>query len=55
MLFDNGEFLTPNMVSYYGGRHERSLFEYLYRFTDGKWFLHTVDVGTLAKPTFTEI
>src|ERR1700690_2999312 len=51
----NGEFMTLRPDAYYGGRHERSRFEYLYRLPDGKWFLHTVDVGTLAEPTFVEI
>src|SRR5215471_18005652 len=55
MLFINGEFLTLRPDTYYGGRHERGLFEYLYRLPDGRWFLHTVNVGTLAEPTFAEI
>jgi hypothetical protein len=55
MIFINGEFLTLRPDTYYGGRHERSLFEYLYRLPDERWFLHTVNVGTLAEPTFAEI
>jgi hypothetical protein len=55
MIFINGEFLILRPDAYYGGRHERSLFEYLYRLPDGRWLLHTVNVGTLAEPTFVEL
>jgi hypothetical protein len=51
----DGEFTTLRPDAYYGGRHERGLYEYLYRLPDGRWFLHTVNVGTLAEPTFAEI
>jgi hypothetical protein len=45
--------LRPN--AFYGGRHENSVFEYLYRLQDGRWFFHTVNVMTCAQPTFAEI
>jgi hypothetical protein len=51
----NGEFTMVSPDAFYGGRHERGVFEYLYRFTDGRWFLHTVNVVTLAEPTFLQI
>jgi hypothetical protein len=51
----NGEFMTVRPDSFYGGRHEGGLFEYLYRLPDGRWFLNAVNVAILAEPTFTEI
>jgi hypothetical protein len=51
----NGEFTTVRPETFYGGRHEGGVFEYLYRLPDGRWFLHTVNVATLTEPTFTEI
>lgn len=50
-----GEFRTVRPDAFYGGRHERCVYEYLYRLPDGRWFLHIVNVATLAEPTFTEI
>src|SRR5260370_24571940 len=55
MIHVNGEFMTVTPDTYYGGRHERGAFEYLYRSPDGRWFLHTVNVASLAEPTFAEI
>jgi hypothetical protein len=55
MLFVNGEFLMLRPDAFYGGRSERGLYEYLYRMPEGRWFLHRVNVATLAEPTFTEI
>jgi hypothetical protein len=51
----DGEFTTVRPDAFYGGWHERGVFEYLYRLPDGRWYLHTVNVATLAEPTFTEI
>jgi hypothetical protein len=51
----DGEFMMLRPDAYCGGRHERSLNEYLYRLPDSRWFLHSVNVGTLAEPTFEEI
>jgi hypothetical protein len=55
MIFVNGAFVDVRPESYYGGRNERGILEYLYRFPDGRWHRHTVNVGTLATPTFEEI
>jgi hypothetical protein len=55
MIFIKGEPLALGPDTYYGGRHERGILEYLYRLADGRWFLHTVNVGTLAEPTFVEV
>jgi hypothetical protein len=51
----NGEFRTVNPDAFWGGRHDLGVFEYLYRLPDGRWFLHMVNVATLAEPTLTEI
>jgi hypothetical protein len=51
----DGEFTTIRPDAFYGGRHEDGVFQYLYRLSDGRWFLHTVNVVTLAEPTFTPI
>src|SRR5262245_18664014 len=51
----DGEFTTLRPTAFYGGRNASSAYEYLYRLPDGRWFLHTVNVATLAEPTFTEI
>jgi hypothetical protein len=51
----DGEFTTLRPDAFYGGRHERGVYEYLYRLQDGRWFRHTVNVATLAEPTFIEI
>jgi hypothetical protein len=51
----NGEFTRIRPDTFYGGRHEHGVFEYLYRLADGRWFLHTVNVATPAEPTFTEM
>jgi len=51
----NGEVMTVRPDTYYGGRHEGSVFEYLYHRPDGRWFVHTVNVASLAAPTFAEI
>jgi hypothetical protein len=45
MIFVNGNFVDLRPDSYYGGRNERGILEYLYRMPDGRWFLHTVNVG----------
>jgi hypothetical protein len=55
MFWIDGELTMVRPDAFYGGRHERGVFEYLYRLPDGKWFLHTVNVATLAEPTFSGI
>jgi hypothetical protein len=56
MMFQiDGEFTTVRLDTFYGGRHERGVFEYIYRLADGRWFLHVVNVSSLAEPTFNEI
>lgn len=55
MIFVNGSFVDVRPEYYYGGRHQGGVLEYLYRMPDGVWRLHTVNVGTLATPTFEEI
>src|SRR5260221_10436738 len=51
----DGEFRLVRPDAFFGGRHARGIFDYLYRLPDGRWFLHTVNVATLAEPTFNEI
>jgi hypothetical protein len=52
----DGEFTTVRADAFYGGRRGAGgVYEYLYRLPDGRWFLHTLNVATLAEPTFTEI
>lgn len=41
--------------SFYGGKHEGGVFDYLYRLRDGRWFLHSLNTRTLSEPTFAEI
>jgi hypothetical protein len=55
MIFVNGGFVDIRPDSYYGGWHEGSVFEYLYRMPDGRWFLHTVNTGRPIQPTFAEV
>ena len=51
----DGEFKCVMPNAFYGGTHHRGLFEYLYRLPDQRWFLHSLNVGTLAEPSFVEI
>ena len=55
MIFVSGQFVDVRAESYYGGRIERGVLEYLYRIPDRRWFLHTVNVGMQKEPTFAEI
>jgi hypothetical protein len=51
----DGEFMFLRSDAFYGGTHVRGLFEYLYRLPDKRWFLHSLNMATLAEPSFVEI
>jgi hypothetical protein len=50
------EFKEVRPDAFYGGLHTpNGLFEYLYRLSDNRWFLHTVNVAKSVEPTFREM
>lgn len=55
LIYINSEFVIVRPDTYYGGCHEGGVYEYLYRWPDERWFLHTVNEASLAEPTFAEI
>jgi hypothetical protein len=54
MIQIDGKFMILKPDSFYGGRNDRSVYQFLYRLPDSTWHLHTINAGFL-QVTFTPI
>lgn len=46
----DGEYISVTAESFYGGRRERAVYQYLYRLPDGRWLIHSLNTASCSKP-----